>query len=51
MGDVGQHSGVDWVNFNLQEENSDNICHPSVYGYQTIAEYIAGFLQRNNAWP
>ena len=51
LGDVGRHPGTDWVAFNLQEKDSDNLCHPSVYGYQTIAEYIAVLLRSNGAWP
>jgi hypothetical protein len=51
LGDVGQHPGVDWPRFNLQEPEGDNICHPSIYGYQMIAEYIAGFMQANKVWP
>ncbi len=52
LGDVAEFPGVDWIKFNTREkEDSDNICHPSVYGYQTIAEYIAQFLRNNQAWP
>jgi len=51
LGDVGEFPGVDWVKFNTQEEGGNNICHPSVYGYQTIADYIAEFLRKNQAWP
>jgi hypothetical protein len=51
LGDVAKFPGVDWVKFNTQEKNSDNICHPSVYGYQTIADYIAGFMRDNRIWP
>jgi hypothetical protein len=51
IGDVGTFEGVDWMKFNTQEKDGDNICHPSRYGYQTIAEYIAGFLRSNQAWP
>lgn len=51
VGDVAELPGVDWIKFNTQEAGGDNICHPSVYGYQTIAEYIAQFLRNNQAWP
>jgi hypothetical protein len=51
LGDVGQQQGVDWMKFNLQELEGDNICHPSAYGYQTIAEYIADFMRINHVWP
>jgi hypothetical protein len=50
MGDVGQHPEVDRMRFNLQEQDSDDICHPSPYRYQTIAEYIAGLMRANNVW-
>jgi hypothetical protein len=51
LGDVGAFEGVDWVKFNSQEKDGNNICHPSLYGYQTIADYIADFMRKNNAWP
>jgi len=51
IGDVGAKKGVDWINFNLQEQDGDNICHPSTYGYQTIAEYIAEFMRAEKVWP
>jgi len=51
LGDVGAFPGVDWVAFNRQEKDGDNICHPSIYGYQTIAEYVAEFMRKNQAWP
>jgi hypothetical protein len=51
LGDVAEFPGVDWVKFNTQEKDSDNTCHPSVYGYQTIADYIAEFMRKNKAWP
>ena len=47
LGDVGQHPGVDWVEFNQREPEGDNICHPSPYGYQVIADYIYGLLLEN----
>jgi hypothetical protein len=47
LGDVGQHPGVEWSEFNLQEPEGDNICHPSLYGYQVIADYIAGLLRES----
>jgi hypothetical protein len=34
--------------FNLEEEDIDNICQPSPYGYRMIAEYIADLLRVNN---
>lgn len=51
LGDVAEFPGVDWIKFNTQEAGGDNICHPSPYGYQTIAEYVAAFLRKNQAWP
>lgn len=51
MGDVGQQPGVDWVKFNYQEVDSDNICHPSPYGYQKIADYIARVIRANKLLP
>ena len=52
LGDVAEFPGVDWMKFNLLEEGGGgNICHPSPYGYQTIAEYIAGFMRKKNVWP
>ncbi len=51
IGDAGAMPGVDWTEFNFQEPDSDNICHPSAYGYQTIAEYTAGFIHAKKIWP
>ena len=51
VGDVAGFADVDWVNFSLQQENSDNICHPSPYGAATIAAYIAQLLRDNDVWP
>ncbi|MEZ5504166.1 MAG: hypothetical protein R3E50_16475 [Halioglobus sp.] len=51
IGDVAEYEGVDWVKFNLQEKTGNNICHPSPYGYQTIAEYIAQLLREQGVWP
>ena len=52
LGDVGEFPGVDWAAFNLSKQNGGNICHPSAYGYQTIADYIAEILRKNNnTWP
>ena len=51
IGDVGAMPGVDWNEFNSQEPASNNICHPSTYGYQAIAEYIAEFIQAKKIWP
>ena len=51
VGDVAGLAGVDWEKFNLQEEDSDNICHPSAYGAATIAAYIAQLLHESDVWP
>lgn len=51
VGDVARSAAIDWAKFNLEEADSDNICHPSPYGYQAIADYIARFLRDNDAWP
>lgn len=51
LGDVGTHPNVDWTDFNLREDDGNNTCHPSPYGYQAIAEYIADLLHANGAWP
>ncbi len=50
MGDVGRFSDIDWLKFNLEQEGGDDICHPSPYGYQMIADYIAGFLRAHNVF-
>jgi hypothetical protein len=39
------------VNFNLREEESDNNCHPSPFGYLTIAKYLAELMRTSNVWP
>ncbi len=44
MADVARFPGIDWGKFNLEEADGDNICHPSPYGYQAIAQYIAEFM-------
>jgi hypothetical protein len=51
IGDVAEFEGVDWINFNLREAVGDNICHPSPYGYDIIAQYIAQLLRRNEVSP
>jgi len=51
IGDVGAKKWVDWIKFNLQEEDGAKLCHPSTYGYQTIAEYIAEFMRAEKVWP
>jgi hypothetical protein len=51
LGDVGQYPDVDWLQFNLRELEGNNICHPSSYGYQVIADYISGFIQANGFRP
>ncbi len=51
LGDVAEFPGVDWIKFNTLEKGGDNICHPSAYGYQTMADYMAEFLRKNQAWP
>jgi hypothetical protein len=51
LADVGQSAGVDWVKFNLQEPDGDDICHPSPYGYQAIADYIATLMRSGSVWP
>lgn len=51
IGDVAESTGVDWERFNQQEAGSDNICHPSGYGYQAIADYIGQILRENKVWP
>ena len=51
VGDVAAQEGIDWVRFNLQEPGSDNICHPSPYGAEVIAAYIAQLLRDEGAWP
>lgn len=51
LGDVAAAADIDWSVFNLEEPDSDNICHPSPYGYQAIADYIARFIREHKAWP
>jgi hypothetical protein len=51
IGDVAEYAAVDWTAFNYREKDSDNTCHPSPYGYRTIAAYIAELLRRNRVWP
>jgi hypothetical protein len=51
IGDVAEVGDIDWLKFNLREERGDNICHPSAYGYQTIADYIARLMRENGVWP
>ncbi|MFC1773014.1 SGNH/GDSL hydrolase family protein [Pseudomonadota bacterium] len=50
IGDVAGLADIDWQVFNTQEEEGDNICHPSPYGYAKIAEYIAGLLKQNGIY-
>lgn len=43
IGDVGD-AAVDWDKFNLVSVENGNPCHPSAYGYQRIADYVADLL-------
>ena len=43
VGDVGA-AAVDWDKFNLVSVDDGSPCHPSAYGYQKIAEYVADLL-------
>lgn len=43
--DVGA-ADVAWDRFNLQEPDSNNICHPTPYGYRQVAEHVATVLLR-----
>jgi hypothetical protein len=43
--DVGT-APIDWSRFNLQEPDSDDICHPSPYGQREIANHLQEVLQR-----
>jgi len=45
VGDVG-NAAVDWDRFNLTSADDGSHCHPSAYGYQKIAEYVADLLGR-----
>lgn len=51
VGDVAEFEGVDWAQFNLQDTDSDNICHPSPYGYGVIAEYTGNLLLQHQLLP
>jgi lysophospholipase L1-like esterase len=44
LADVGA-ADVAWDRFNLEEPDSNNICHPTPYGYRQIAEHVAAVLQ------
>jgi hypothetical protein len=35
---------MDWMRFNLKDDESGDTCHPSAYGQRKIAEYLAGSL-------
>jgi hypothetical protein len=47
IGDVAEFPGINWNKFNLEEAQGDNICHPSPYGYQHIAQYIAEIMTKS----
>jgi hypothetical protein len=47
IGDVAEFPDINWNKFNLEEAESDNICHPSSYGYQSIAQYIAEIMTKS----
>lgn len=49
IGDVGR-ADVNWKDFNFEEKDNDNICHPSPYGYRAIAEYVAGLLKSSGKY-
>jgi lysophospholipase L1-like esterase len=45
LADVGT-AQIAWDRFNLEEPGSNNICHPTPYGYREIAEHVAEVLRR-----
>jgi len=49
VGDVGM-ADIDWDRFNLISPESGDHCHPSAYGYEQIAEYVAVLLRDRGAW-
>jgi len=51
LGDVADSGEIDWSKFNREEAGGDRICHPSPYGYQAMATYIAQFMRSNKVWP
>jgi len=50
VGDVGS-AAIDWDKFNLVSADDGEPCHPSAYGYQKIAEYVAYLLGRDARSP
>lgn len=48
--DVGE-ADLDWGKFNLRVEDSNDICHPSAYGYREIAAYLSEVLRARSLWP
>lgn len=50
VGDVGT-AAIDWDKFNLVSVDDGSPCHPSAYGYQKIAEYVADLLSTGTRSP
>jgi hypothetical protein len=48
LGNVGEFPDANWTDYNLHEEDSDNTCHPSPYGYEMIAHFVAQLLQESS---
>jgi hypothetical protein len=49
VGDVGMED-IDWGRFNRINPESGDACHPSVYGYARIADYVAALLRNSGVW-
>lgn len=52
LADAGTAS-IDWSRYNLEVSDGDDldICHPSAYGYDGLAEFVAGVLRRADLAP
>lgn len=50
LGDVGS-ADIDWSMFNQTDAKSGDPCHPSPYGYERVAAYIADLLRTEAVWP
>jgi len=49
VGDVGM-ADIDWGRFNRIDLKRGDPCHPSVYGYARIADYVAALLRNSGVW-
>lgn len=52
VADAGE-AAIEWSRYNIEKVEGDDldICHPSAYGYDALAEYVAGVIRARGLLP